>query len=146
MLPKLASLRRKGTLVFIIATNNIAQFDLAIRRPGRFDRIFQIMPPSLDEKLGKSTWSGLADFTIGAKFKELGVALDQNIHDKLSDLTFSECEAFTQELSETNSIQAATSALDSAWNRCTLHAPVSEGEPKTWADRCNEEKAFNRFR
>ena len=51
MLPKLASLRKKGTLVFIIATNNIAQFDLAIRRPGMFDRIFQIMPPTLEEKL-----------------------------------------------------------------------------------------------
>ena len=37
MLPKLARIHEAGTLVFIIATNNISRFDLAIRRRGRFD-------------------------------------------------------------------------------------------------------------
>ena len=41
MLPKLASIHKRRTLVFIIATNNIQQFDLAIQRPGRFDRVVQ---------------------------------------------------------------------------------------------------------
>jgi hypothetical protein len=146
MLPKLASLRKKGTLVFIIATNNIAQFDLAIRRPGRFDRIFQIMPPTVPGKLSKSNWVGLGDFQIGEKLKKLGVELDQKVRDQLEALTFSECEAFASELSETITIQGATSALDAAWNRCTLRAPVSESETKTWADRCKEEELFNRLR
>ena len=90
MLPKLASLRKKGTLVFIIATNNIAQFDLAIRRPGRFDRIFQIMPPTLEEKLAKSNWEGLGAFNIGDKLNQLGVNQDQKVKDQLEALTFSE--------------------------------------------------------
>jgi hypothetical protein len=146
MLPKLASLRKKGTLVFIIATNNIAQFDLAIRRPGRFDRIFQIMPPTLEAKLGKRNWDGLGEFNIGDKLRKLGVTLDQKVKDQLDSLTFSECEAFAAELSETTKLQAATSALDAVWNRSTLHAPVSESDAKTWADRCKEEESFNRLR
>src|SRR6202047_2414510 len=31
MLPKLASIHKRATLVFIIATNNVGEFDLAIR-------------------------------------------------------------------------------------------------------------------
>lgn len=146
MLPKLASLRKKGTLVFIIATNNIAQFDLAIRRPGRFDRIFQIMPPTLSEKLKKRNWVGLGDFNIREKLKTLKVNLDQKVRNQLESLTFAECETFAAELSEKTSLQDATSTLDAAWNRCTLHAPVSEADAKTWADRCKEEEPFNRLR
>jgi hypothetical protein len=146
MLPKLASMHKKGTLVFIIATNNIAQFDLAIRRPGRFDRIFQIMPPTLEAKLDKSNWAGLSGFNIREKLVSLGVSLDQKIKGKLEELTFSECEAFATELSETSNLQSATTALDSAWDRCTLHAPVTERDTKTWAERCKEEESFNRLR
>jgi hypothetical protein len=152
MLPKLASLRKKGTLVFIIATNNIAQFDLAIRRPGRFDRIFQIMPPTLEAKLAKRNWEGLGDLSIGDKLKRLCVTQNQKVKEQLEALTFSECEAFAAELAEipeipeANGIQAATSVLDAAWGRCTLHAPISESDIKTWADRCKEEESFNRLR
>ena len=46
MLPKLASIHKRATLVFIIATNNITDFYLAIRRQGRFDHVLQIMPPT----------------------------------------------------------------------------------------------------
>jgi hypothetical protein len=149
MLPKLASLRKKGTLVFIIATNNIAQFDLAIRRPGRFDRIFQIMPPTHPGKLGKSNWEGLGSFNIGAKLRELNVNLDQRVTDHLDALTFSECETFASQLAElpkTATVQDAMFILDSSWNRCTLHAPIGESEVKTWAERCKEEEPFNRLR
>ena len=145
MLPKLASLRKKGTLVFIIATNNIAQFDLAIRRPGRFDRILQIMPPTVEEKMAKNDWDGLPHFSIRGKLKELGVTVDRKIRDRLASLTFSECEAFANRLSRAKNIQKATSALDEAWTQCTLRAPVSESDTKTWGDRCKEEESFNRL-
>jgi ATP-dependent 26S proteasome regulatory subunit len=56
VLPKLAGIHKRATLVFIIATNNIRQFDLAIQRPGRFDRVVQIMPPTYDEKMVKKNW------------------------------------------------------------------------------------------
>jgi hypothetical protein len=78
-----------------------------------------------------------------------GQTQDQKVKEKLEALTFSECEAFAGELAEIqepNGVQAATSALDAAWGRCTLHAPVSESEVKTWADRCKEEESFNRLR
>jgi hypothetical protein len=146
MLPKLASLRKKGTLVFIIATNNIAQFDLAIRRPGRFDRIFQILPPTLEEKLAKRNWEVIGDFNIDEKLSALGVNLDEKVKEQLEFLTFSECDALAADLSETTSIKEARLALDASWKRCTLHAPVSESDPKTWAVRCKEEETFNRLR
>jgi hypothetical protein len=53
MLPKLASIHKKHTLVFIIATNNIEDFDLAIRRQGRFDHVAQVMPPTFESKMTK---------------------------------------------------------------------------------------------
>jgi hypothetical protein len=53
MLPKLANIHKRATLVFIIATNNIGEFDLAIRRQGRFDRVVQIMPPTFAAKMTK---------------------------------------------------------------------------------------------
>lgn len=53
MLPKLTSIHRQGSLVFIIATNHISEFDLAIKRRGRFDRVVQVMPPTYESKMDK---------------------------------------------------------------------------------------------
>src|SRR5260370_31417496 len=51
MLPKLASIHNRATLVFIIATNNIEDFDIPIRRQGSFYLVIQIMPPTYKPKL-----------------------------------------------------------------------------------------------
>jgi hypothetical protein len=46
MLPKLAKLHDDGKVVFFFATNNIDAFDPAIKRPGRFDVLLCVGPPS----------------------------------------------------------------------------------------------------
>ena len=144
MLPKLASMHKRGTLVFIIATNNIGQFDLAIRRPGRFDLVVQVMPPTVEEKLLKKGWPGAGEVVLEHRLEELKVTLDRKIKQQLAELTFGECSAFAAELSTADNLQAATSMLDAATTGSTLHAPVSEGDTKTWAERCKEEVRFNR--
>lgn len=51
MLPKLAGLHDEGRSLFFVATNHRTGFDEAITRPGRFDLLLLIAPPSWGEKL-----------------------------------------------------------------------------------------------
>ena len=106
MLPKFARLHKAGTLVFIIATNNIGEFDLAIRREGRFDRVVQIMPPTYEAKLGKSDWG------FKEKFKELGVEMTPQIRQQLEELTYGECELLASDLAKIADKQEALKLLD----------------------------------
>jgi hypothetical protein len=144
MLPKLASIHKRATLVFIIATNNIQQFDLAIRRPGRFDRVVQIMPPTYEAKMIKKDWGPTENVDLGATLKTLGVELTAQIRDRLKDLTYGECDAFATELAKAPSHQEAIRTLDNHWERCILRARVTQGEETTWEARCRAESAHNR--
>ena len=62
MLPKLQGLSNRRRLVYLIATNHPEQFDAAIRRPGRFDMVLPVMPPTLGAKRAK--W-GSPDVAVG---------------------------------------------------------------------------------
>jgi hypothetical protein len=143
MLPKLASIHKRGTLVFIIATNNIQQFDLAIQRPGRFDRVVQIMPPTFEAKLTKKNWGTEGNVDLEEKLRTFG--LEQNDHTKnqLGDLTFLECDAFSDALAKAKTQQEATKSLDNQWRRCILNA-TSQDSTETWKLRCKTEERFNR--
>jgi SpoVK/Ycf46/Vps4 family AAA+-type ATPase len=143
MLPKLANIRKRGTLVFIIATNNIAEFDLAIRRQGRFDRVVQIMPPSFEAKMAKKDW-GPTKLDLGGKLEALGVELKDDITQQIGDLTLGECDDFAADLANVVGSQGAWTTLKHHWDRCTLQTRVSQEEEKTWRDRCKEEEKFNR--
>jgi SpoVK/Ycf46/Vps4 family AAA+-type ATPase len=144
MLPKLASIHKRATLVFIIATNNIRQFDLAIRRPGRFDRVIQIMPPSYEEKIKKKTWGAAENVDLEGRLKELGVDLIDEIKRQLGDLTFLECDDFATELAKAPNAQEAIRALEDHWERCILQARFSQGEETSWQERCRTEAVHNR--
>jgi len=142
MLPKLASIHSRATLVFIIATNNIQQFDLAIRRPGRFDRVVQIMPPTYDEKMEKKNWGASGAVDVGKTLKQLGVKVDGQIRKHLADFTFLEFDAFASELAKAKDAQEALRALEYHWERCILQSVDKDN--KTWKQRCTEEERFNR--
>jgi ATPase family associated with various cellular activities (AAA) len=146
MLPKLASIHRRATLVFIIATNNIGQFDLAIQRPGRFDRVVQIMPPTYDAKIAKTNWGINQDVNLGQKLQSLGLELNQGIRDQLADLTYLECDAFATELASAQTQQEAIQILEKHSHRCILHATAQDQQKstKTWKERCKEEEQYNR--
>jgi hypothetical protein len=144
MLPKLASIHKRGTLVFIIATNNIGDFDLAIRRQGRFDRVVQIMPPTFGAKMTKKEW-GPTKLDISEKLQALGVELTDEITGRIGDLTYGECDDFAAELAKAANQQDAVTTLMNHWNKCTLQTSVGQEEEKTtWRDRCKTETQFNR--
>jgi SpoVK/Ycf46/Vps4 family AAA+-type ATPase len=138
MLPKLLNIRKRGTLVFIIATNNIAEFDLAIRRLGRFDRILQIMPPTFEAKMMKKDWG------LEGKLAALGVAVKEDIKNKIEDLTYGECDEFVADLAVAADRQEVVTTLNQRWTNCTLQTRVSPEDEKTWRDRCKAEIQFNR--
>jgi hypothetical protein len=140
MLPKLASIHKRATLVFIIATNHVGEFDLAIRRRGRFDRVVQIMPPTYEAKMAKDNWGPEKNLDLATKIRDLRVELTDEVQGQIGDLTYDECEQFVVELFKAQNVQQATSALASIWKQCTLQTSVGPGEEKTtWADRCKAE-------
>jgi SpoVK/Ycf46/Vps4 family AAA+-type ATPase len=143
MLPKLASIHKGRRLVFIIATNNIGDFDLAIRRHGRFDHVAQIMPPTYDSKMVKVDW-GHSKIHIEKKLRSLKVAISVEVKNKIRDLTFGECEEFATELALATSGEEARKILVDHWGKCTLQESVSKANlskkgQTTWAQRCTKE-------
>lgn len=145
MLPKLASIHKRASLVFIIATNHVEEFDLAISRPGRFDRVVQIMPPTYDAKITNKDWGSARNIDLEEKLRALGVDLTPQIKEQLGDLTFGECDNFASNLSEALNPQAAIKLLDDHWRRSTLQSPVSKEENvTTWSERCKKEAHLNR--
>ena len=85
MLPKLAKINKERRILFIVATNFIRSFDIAISRPGRFDLILQMMPPKAERKLEKEAWAS-----------ELGwmgsISDDASFMGELEALTYAETE------------------------------------------------------
>ena len=144
MLPKLASIHKRGTLVFIIATNNIRQFDIAIQRPGRFDRLVQIMPPTFEQKMTKKDWGAEENVDIEERLRTLEVGLTDEIKQRLGDLTFLECDGFATELAKALNAQEAIRTLDDQWEKCILKARVVHGEEGSWKERCGTEAIYNR--
>jgi len=61
-LPKLAELHDRGRVVFLMNTNHRGELDPAITRPGRFDLLLCMGPPSWSNKLG-----GIARVVKGMK-------------------------------------------------------------------------------
>jgi SpoVK/Ycf46/Vps4 family AAA+-type ATPase len=144
MLPKLANIHKRATLVFIIATNSISEFDLAIRRPGRFDRVLQIMPPSYAAKMARKDWGAQHDIDFAARFKDLAVDVTDDIKSELEALTFGECETFAADLAGAISAQAVATALSAIWKGCTLQTRVRSEEATTWGQQCKDDAELNR--
>jgi hypothetical protein len=55
MLPKLAELWKSQRILYFVATNHVALFDIAIIRSQRFDAIVFVPPPSFDRKKDRLT-------------------------------------------------------------------------------------------
>jgi hypothetical protein len=124
MLPKLISIGERRRIVLLIATNHIDQFDIAIRRPGRFDFILQVMPPNAKAKIdgaAELVRARVRDFPeegIATLLKELGAA-DQVA---LAALTYDEYVDFLMRVARQWPMgqEAVDTALSVAYSRCTL--------------------------
>jgi hypothetical protein len=137
MLPKLASIHKRGKLVFIIATNFISRFDLAIRRPGRFDLVLQIMPPTFTSKMQKKDWGASKNVDIRAILDTHGLVDDAAIQKHLGELTFGECDSLASELPGVTNQRDVISRIESAFKNCTLETHVEKDV--TWLKRCEDE-------
>jgi hypothetical protein len=100
MLPKLANLYDAGQTIFFMATNYQDQFDEAIKRPGRFDLLLCMWPPSCDIKLEHLTaFCDIQKDSIRESIDHLKpFVVDHEIHDLLDRFTFGEMKAFVREL------------------------------------------------
>jgi hypothetical protein len=133
MLPKLAGLHKEGRSVFFFATNYRMTFDEAITRPGRFDLLLCVGPPSWREKLKNvgemvtATWPGRT-LTRSMKPEELDAvvsqlrdklklwAQDKDLGEKLGRFTYDEMKVLIEELlkdtQEKDSLATAVAQLE----------------------------------
>jgi SpoVK/Ycf46/Vps4 family AAA+-type ATPase len=142
MLPKLSKIHERRRIVFILATNQIDQFDLAISRLGRFDRMFQIMPPTVDAKLSHDPWKDAAK-----QFTKFDIKLDEKLRDKLESLTYYEFDSLVPKIRDAESSQKVIEAIDQAASACTLERKIDtqDHEPQTWRDKCEAQRKFIRI-
>src|SRR5713101_1465372 len=135
MLPKLATINRSRRLVFIVATNFIENFDIAIARSGRFDLIVQVMPPTAAAKLEK--WPD-----VSTKLHDLGLEAHQHVKAVLDDLTFDEFSYFAKVAMSAENKDAFIRIADEFLARSTLRSNrgvVGDG-PATWEDASKEQE------
>lgn len=117
MLPKLATINKRRRIVFIVATNYIDHFDFAIGRPGRFDVILQVMPPSFDAKAGR--WPELRDL-VG----DLPEGEGSKLKEEIGDFTFDECRVLVQQMKGSGSTAEKLTLVHQAHASCTLSQPA----------------------
>jgi SpoVK/Ycf46/Vps4 family AAA+-type ATPase len=130
MLPKLAELHDQGRVVFFVATNYRATFDQAVIRPGRFDLLLFVGPPSCEEKLrclqamvkGNSLAKDVPPAEIKAAVEvmrtQLGSWIIANkLLDQVQLFTFGEMKSLVEQLlklTKETSLSAAAAKLDEA--------------------------------
>ena len=135
MLPKLAAINDERRVVFILATNYVNNFDAAFSRGGRFDLMFQVMPPTYEEKVRK--WPRL-----GEEIEKIQGKQKADEKAKIADFTFNEMLDIMRRL-EASNYADVVSEVTAAHKKCTLQ--TAEGlEKKTWKKRCEEEAGRTR--
>lgn len=127
MLPKLAMINESRKIVFLVATNYIENFDLAISRRGRFVLIIQVMPPTVTSKLKK--WSG-----IGEKVKAFGLGDDTHVRSILELLTYDEFSIFAAAAERVDNPDGFIRVAEEFASKSTLRSQATpEGdESTTW--------------
>lgn len=132
MLPKLIALGKQRKLVYLIATNHLERFDAAIRRPGRFEVIAPIWPPTADEKTDH--WPALR----GAieDIERHGEAAGKQARADLGDLIFLEAEKLAERIgSPRPPVPKMIEVFHEARAKGTLaqrFAPNDKNDERTW--------------
>jgi hypothetical protein len=135
MLPKLTALSDERRIVYLVGTNHVEQFDAAIRRPGRFDLIIPVMPPTTSEK---ERWWPELHRAIEAIADDDRPAARAN----LADLIFLEAKDLDEEVRLVDDSAQLANLLAAAAERCTMHQPVDPKKPEpTWKARMVEQES-----
>jgi hypothetical protein len=131
MLPRIVKLRESRRVVFLVATNHLEEFDFAIARPGRFDLVVPINPPSADAKL--EHWTEIKNH-----FEALGFHLGPNDRTNLAKLTYDECKAIVPAICLATDEDAVSELLAQAAAGGTMTLKA-KGD-KTWTDLIADER------
>jgi SpoVK/Ycf46/Vps4 family AAA+-type ATPase len=133
MLPKLAHLSDRRRVVYLLATNHLEEFDVAIRRPGRFDKIYFVLPPKFEAKARK--WNVFKNVMATLEPEEAA-----EIEGSIADLTYAEAESLALVLDAANQADW-TEAIGGAHSRSTLQQAVDDeaSDPESWKDRIVKE-------
>jgi ATPase family associated with various cellular activities (AAA) len=134
MLPKLAKVNKSRRIVFLVATNHIENFDLAITRSGRFDLIVPIMPPTLEEKL--KTWPD-----VQQKLEQVGLSREEGVRAKLAKLTYDEFRSLAPRICRAEERDAVRQLIEKL--QCTLERKIDGDREEsretgriTWEQAC----------
>ena len=136
MLPQLATISSARRLAFLVATNHIEYFDVAIRRPGRFDIILQVMPPTAKEK--KKKWPALLE-----KLEEFNLtANDVRLDAKIALLTFGECRQVVRKIEQAKTREDVERVIEDAVEGCIMKSTASrdEEDKQTWEQVCESQE------
>ena len=128
MLPKLKALAEERRIVYLVATNHLEKFDIAIRRPGRFAVIAPIMPPTCDAKLER--WDSLKQAMDRIQSDApRGVGRARRA---LHDLIFLEAKQLSATIDLTADGASLVKQFTAAGARGTLNQPFADGGKITW--------------
>ena len=147
MLPKLTSISDSRRVVFLLATNHVSQFDFAIRRPGRFDMVVQVMPPTWKAKQTNPDWTSKCQLIAKAVSQAPTENDTPGWDERLDSLTFLEfnslCNHIHPGMRDVDIIRAVTEA----WQKATLNQPLKSvtKDAGTWRDQSAKDENLNRF-
>lgn len=130
MLPKLSRIAEQRRIVFLLATNHIEDFDFAISRPGRFDLLLPVMPPSLQAKLREPRWAAFSA-RVGSFLDEIVKDYDQAASPLtwrriLESLTFDEFGALVDATKDVRSREVLQKSIRASWDKATLSKPAEK--------------------
>lgn len=139
MLPKIAALHDRRRLVYIVATNHVEQFDVAISRPGRFDVIVSVMPPTAPAK--EKEWPELAK-ALKLIASKGGMSQGQ-LETTLNDLTYNEAEDLATRVKGVQGLGKLKKAFDDALSDSALNSFVDPAakKPETWKKRLKSQES-----
>lgn len=156
LLPKLATLYDKRRVMFFMATNHFTDLDPAIRRPGRFDFLLCMGPPTWEKKLEslKTQPSNWKQHGTDAQLLAAHGTLktwstdDQAINQALGAFTVGETHAFYDQLRKGQDLATALSGMKKSdfsarateWSTKYIVLRNGSEEQKEYAKDLNESR------
>lgn len=135
LLPRITALRRRRRVVILLATSHIVALDELILKPGRFDLVLPVAPPTLEAKVHR--WPHVND-----RASELGLDLaraDSNVCQRMRDLTYLEFAAISSELASAASDSEFQNIVNRAWEQCTMQR--SDAMTRKWRQELEDNRA-----
>ena len=119
MLPKIAKLHDNRRVLFFMATNHQKSFDEAIKRPGRFDLLVFMGPPTWENKLTSidQFWPGVGTDTDKRKVEEQlrlwsKAPANKKAREMLELFTYGETKSFLEELADGKNLRESLETMN----------------------------------